>query len=74
MTRDLSEIGVPIYLSIVFKPTFNGTVLNAQGYEAIYYFFVGNIHTMGEGVTEKMKNGLHFGGYNSSVTGCRDVC
>ena len=25
---------------------------------------------MGEGVTEKMKNGLYFGGYNSNVTGC----
>ena len=66
-TEHISEIGIPIYLSIVFTPSFNTSILKSHGYKDVLHFFMGMIEDP-QNPDDLLYDGLHFGGHNSTVT------
>ena len=62
-TEHISEIGIPIHLSIVFTPSFNTSILKLYGYQTAFHFFNGLLKD-----PQKADDGLFFGGHNSTVT------
>ena len=63
-TEHISEIGIPIYLSIVFIPSFDISILQSYGYQTVFHFFMGMLDD-----PQKYDDGLYFGGLNSTVSG-----
>ena len=58
---------IPIYLSLVPLPGFDNEVLRLQGYSSVFHFFNGIWNT--QDPRDSHKNGLNFGGFNSTVKG-----
>ena len=67
-TEHISEIGIPIYLSILFTPSFNTSILQSHGYKDAFHFFNGLLEDQ-QNSDDILYDGLYFGGYNSTVTG-----
>ena len=67
-TEHILEIGIPIYLSIVFTPSFNTSILQSHGYKDAFHFFMGMLEDP-KNPDEVLYNGLYFGGFNSTVSG-----
>ena len=72
MTRDLTEVDIPIFLSLVFLPGYDSEVFIHQGYPSVFHFFNGIWNT--QDPSDIQKNGLNFGGFNSTVKGSHLKC
>ena len=68
-TEHISEIGIPIYLSIVFTPSFNTSILQSHGYKDAFHFFMGMLEDPQNPDNVSYDDGLYFGGLNSTVSG-----
>ena len=68
-TEHISEIGIPIYLSIVFTPSFNTSILQSHGYKDAFHFFMGMLEDPQNPDDVSYDDGLYFGGFNSTVSG-----